>query len=1120
MSERDPQNPYFSPLVEASAGSGKTYQLSKRFLNLVASGAQPATILTITFTVKAAGEMRSRIIMEATKLLSDEVSQKEFDCRMKYFYNTAIKQGLITQRPKSALQTAKEILSATQSLKISTIDSLFNEWVSRFPWEAGQNAEGKVTLPYPYRIVDDCEQKKIEDVVWARFFIELQKQNGDAFIKHLVTTSDRGTLTIDLQLKELERYHGFIWQIETENSSTFFAHSLPSLREELIDEKLLINWLKKDLETIARQTSKAEEFCQSIASLSFHKLQKSRLLTQSGKISGTFIKGKKREMLSESILRVEETISLYQAFHKLKFLNEMGSLFFKIYRNWLSIYDQVKYKMGVVSFSDLTKACYRLFSQEAGMGASWLIQKQIKHLLIDEFQDTSLLQWEIFEKLTCELLSGQGVAADGVVPTTFIVGDRKQSIYGFREADPIVMDLAQATYNQLGGIRLSLNQSFRTAQVILDFINRVFDRLIGSHFGKHETAKLDGKQVVPDVGRVVMSQIFTSGTDDSLSSLEKEAKFVAEFLKNALSHPQDWPIFDKKLGDFRPLRASDCCVLYRSSTHADIFEQAMRELALQTRREERKGFFSRREVKDLLALLKFLAFPGDEIALFTFLRSPFAGLSDLAMVEILSKLKDAGESTLAQPRSDLLWQILSELNPQFSDILNEFRQQVDKEPAHILMARIFRKLGIFRTSYKLYSESEAHFVNLNIMQLLEVSHRVEADGFISLSSLVSRLTQMAEIDGIGVAGGGQDAITLMTIHKAKGLEFGLVCVIEAYEPWFKSDLYWLKVNNGKNERGLAYVGRSEQRPENYVSFERTVRKAADQWAQESVRLLYVALTRASQYLVISGHKSIKKQLGPFYKELADAMICNEKMNFSDYEQIERGIQTVKIANDLLNAKHLSNTTNSSEKIISGVVLKDATLVSPNQELDSWHEVSSHVFQREHKMLGKLIGSYIHTGLEAFIKKQIWQESECWQKFVEKPVRRQFLDISLSRLASLREEVKREVYENLVSENFQNLLKNAISFWSEQALVYRESGILMRGVADLIIRKSEEEIIVVDFKTIPLQNMPCQTLRELCIARFYHKQLLWYAKALRAMYPLCRIRYGVWFTYLKVFVDLT
>ena len=143
-----PQNPYESYIVPASAGSGKTYQLSRRFLNLVGAGADPGAILTVTFTRKAAGEMRSRILEEATQLISNRDAQVAFEQRLADYRSAANSVDRTTHSAslgrdprllaplRSAEHTGRLILASSQLLRITTIDSLFYEWVAKFPWEA------------------------------------------------------------------------------------------------------------------------------------------------------------------------------------------------------------------------------------------------------------------------------------------------------------------------------------------------------------------------------------------------------------------------------------------------------------------------------------------------------------------------------------------------------------------------------------------------------------------------------------------------------------------------------------------------------------------------------------------------------------------------------------------------------------------------------------------------------------------------------------------------------------------------------------------------------------------------------------------------------------------------
>jgi ATP-dependent exoDNAse (exonuclease V) beta subunit len=163
----NPQNPYASYIVKASAGCGKTYQLSRRFLYLVAAGADPFSILTITFTKKAAAEMRERILSDASMLLKDKDLARSFNQEIAAMHTWAISETPYPpQKPKTAEQTAKAILSGTQLLKISTIDSIFMDWVRKFPWEAKE--PGAAALSTKFEVLSASEKDDYDDAAWHK----------------------------------------------------------------------------------------------------------------------------------------------------------------------------------------------------------------------------------------------------------------------------------------------------------------------------------------------------------------------------------------------------------------------------------------------------------------------------------------------------------------------------------------------------------------------------------------------------------------------------------------------------------------------------------------------------------------------------------------------------------------------------------------------------------------------------------------------------------------------------------------------------------------------------------------------------------------------------------------
>ena len=216
----DPQNPYYSAMIEASAGSGKTYQLSKRFLFLVGAGSDPASILTITFTNKAALEMRERIIQEAYKLLYCSKTAKIFDDKLLCFYANKQKETeVVLKKPFLAKQTAKFILSSTQSLKVSTIDSVFYEWMMRFPL-LSSNAE---MFSEAYQILTDSTSiKKVNKDSWNKIFFEDKSEIVGVLSAIKAIKYCDNIFDVKLRVEEIFRHVTFVDYLTQQNKNVIF----------------------------------------------------------------------------------------------------------------------------------------------------------------------------------------------------------------------------------------------------------------------------------------------------------------------------------------------------------------------------------------------------------------------------------------------------------------------------------------------------------------------------------------------------------------------------------------------------------------------------------------------------------------------------------------------------------------------------------------------------------------------------------------------------------------------------------------------------------------------------------------------------------------------------------
>lgn len=1122
-----PQNPYDSFMVQASAGSGKTYQLSKRFLHLVASGAQPSQILTITFTVKAANEMRSRIISEASKLMVDKNEQEAFDQQMLQFYRmnqAAYREESYELKPVlSALEVAKSILSATQLLKVSTIDALFKEWVTKFPYEASFTG---AAFPANFQMLDPLDFDDLNRKAWLDLFrnkesLELLDLAWDALDKG---DPEKGPLSCEQRIYELFRLRTYLWQVEAMGGQSGFQDLAVPGGKGYSDLKSALGDLEEPLLRLAQETKRLEEMQAAIAARDFNRMLELRLLTKDAQVhKGTF-RAKKQEKLDQEIFLIEQTLGNFFDQKKIADLNKLGSVFYQLYDHWIMARELRKKKLVVLEFNDLTMACYQLFYGEHGLGVSWLLQQSIRHLLLDEFQDTSLLQWSVFQKLATELLSGRGASEDeGLLPTVFIVGDKKQSIYGFREADPDVMNLAEQCLRNFEKKSLPLNASFRTAGVVLDFVNGVFEKL-DPNFPIHSTAEIGGKAFIPNCGRVSVRESFES--DEALSGVEKEAEFVAAHLQKALDAEIFYPVWDKNSGHYRRLRAKDCCILYRNATHAQVFEKALRKRNIAYRLEEKKGFFDRCEIQDFMAFLHFAVYPEDLTALAHILKSPLFMLSDAELYDLFQRAHSMSESEETAYLEAVVLS-LSTMHPDISAKLGEWSTKAQSLLPHELISQVFLELEVLNKYELSFKDTEGKLARKNLVKLLELCTKLENEGAVSLPQCLQALREIEEKGELAAARENADVLTMMTIHKSKGLEYPFIILVEAGEQWYKGDRYWVKRKGEKP--GVSFIGTKAQQPLNQRSFASLMKGQESLFVGECERLLYVALTRASQFLLVTGHKPHKAGEAVFLDSLLHHM--HQQGVQSPTDQGLWSIEQMLVKEDGLAIQNEFRRNEKGSKALgyheqAWKVPSEIAIIQPHSHAtkssDVEREKSS---QRIPPLLASAVGSFIHEGIEFKTKREDWVPEEAWSRLVEKTRIGRRLSWSERRWMQLKQDSILEISMTTSSDKWNHWLSTAISTQSEMPIVHLHKNSLMRGQVDLFLEFSSE-VLIVDYKTVtPPSSMDLGlnydrlAMEVFCKDQGYQYQLWLYCKAIKEMYPHKKVIGMVWLTKLADAVEL-
>lgn len=1156
-----PRNPYKSFVVSASAGSGKTYQLSRRFLFLVAAGAEPGSILTVTFTRKAAGEMRARILQEASRLASDQTAQAQFAAELSAYYEAT---GRSVAPPLAPAAAARAILASSQALKIMTIDSVFLEWVSKFTYESSGAAAAEggaetggegAELPSPFDLLDAFEEEELDAQAWGAACAVLARgiDAGDERFAAILHALPKGSPTAArAALDRLAGNQTALWYEERRRGEALSPHELP-LDYDAVDMSSpdagtrLMATLETELTAVIGQLSREDlrnELTAAIARRDYEALVRSPLVTKAGALSKTYVTAKKRALIEREAATVEDELRRFENARRLAALNLQGASLYALYRMQRAAQAYLKRSSGRLGFSDLAQGAFRLFHQDAGAGVRFLLARTVRHLMLDEFQDTSRLQWSVFAALAGELTAGDDLAGPGELPgSVFIVGDAKQSIYGFREADPAVMGDAVRRFEGRADVA-TLSKSYRTAQVVLDFVNETFGDGALADFPPHATAEsAPGKAVIPDVGRVVLAPLLEDDPADTPQETarrgaEKEAVLVADALAAALGVADGAlpsPVFDKERGDFRPLTAGDCAILYRSGTNAELFEEALRARGIPCHKEEQHGFFGRPEVRDALSLLRFLCIPADLPALLAVLRSPFGRVEDELTVQLLDETRGAEPAD----RSRALLLALATHEPELAATLTAALARVGKEPLNAIADGALSALDAEAAyGHSLVNDAaEGLLARQNLRRLLEIALALETGSGMSPTALLGELERLAERNETGNAPAQGGSVTLMTIHKSKGLEYPLVALVDTARPWAQKDPYWVSspAENGDG-RTFYYVGTRDGAPEDDAAFDRLAADFDAGTRAECMRLLYVAMTRARQYLFVTGHRPprIRGVDGTvFYEHLRDAQLS--PMAPRTATPLSLGGVTLSVWEseprpDGIAMSAPRERTDASGDLLAGLVHeadpRASTLPSELGIVTPSHGHGEDLATAEDADAGEslpldasvpsadtaLFGTLVHSGLQAWLEDRPFDLITAWRAAVPGRERPDWLARAAAQLLAFQQD---PIWLGWRATT-------GVSIRCELPLVHLDGHELVQGAADAVVEMPDGPVLVIDFKTTLFLagTEPSEAaLRAFCRRRGFEGQLGSYARALRAIEPGRTVSALVYFVERQAFVPL-
>ena len=495
-------------------------------------------------------------------------------------------------------------------------------------------------------------------------------------------------------------------------------------------------------------------------------------------------------------------------------------------------YRKAKNALSGRDFDDLLSMAVEMLRENEDIRAR--TARGIKFLLIDEFQDTDATQLEI-ARLLIEHSEG---------PALFVVGDAKQSIYDFRGAEVEVFQEARTGANEV----IPLARNFRTVPEVLNFVNDFFRtsgllRSVEPDYVPLEThrAASDGRRIE----FVIPEKIEDASADDYRS---EEARLIAWRLDEMCRGAGRLNVYDNHSERARPAEFGDVALLFRSMSSVYLYEEALRNRGIPYNVVAGAGFYERQEVTDLRNLLTVLVDPHDEMALLGFLRGPMAGLSDESLVRLCRKTSLVNAMCGKHAPEDF---------PQ-SDRLAAARELIDDLRAHSEMPlSAFLRYVLDRTGCEAIALTQFLGVQkaYNVRKIADLADDFARTKPAKLAAFVQYLDQIAGKEEIregdaALQPQGSGAVTLMTIHKSKGLEFPIVVVPDLSRERKGPDLRDVAVHA---TLGMAARPTDDRGEKMKPAIHEAINAAAkEKDAAEHARVLYVAMTRARDWLLLGG----------------------------------------------------------------------------------------------------------------------------------------------------------------------------------------------------------------------------------------------------------------------------
>ncbi|MBL4762441.1 MAG: UvrD-helicase domain-containing protein, partial [Gammaproteobacteria bacterium] len=777
----------------------------------------------------------------------------------------------------------------------------------------------------------------------------------------------------------------------------------------------------------------------------------------------------------------------------------------------LEYYQQIKLERRVLDFPDLEWKVYCLLSQaHYPQWVQYKLDQRIDHFLFDEFQDTNPTQWQMIRPLLEEFAD----AADPRQRSIFLVGDEKQSIYGFRRADWRLQGAAtQWLTDAVAAQHFTLDESRRSAPAIINFVNHLFSEDSLPGFQTHSTVHKNQwgyVEIFPPIAadEMVVDDIAADDHQQTMRNplqqprhIKRDTRFyregqqIAEKIEQLINRKTS--ILDGE--EYRAINYADILILVRARKHVGDYEKACREAGIPILGMERSAFLQRLEISDLECLLRVLISPENNLALAQVLRSPIFAASNEDLM-LLAQQKDGPWFQRLLKVSETLDSHSALSRAAFW--LSEWKKSVGRIPVHDLLDKIYAQSNLLAR----YRASTPPLLQLrvqaNLNQFMALALEIDSGRYPSLAKFLNTLETLRGSDDAPDEQGGHtgQAVRLMTIHQSKGLESPVVFLADTTQGRSKAKGYTPLINWPPEDKKPDYFylcGKKSQRDRHS---ERFLEAQQQREQQEDRHLMYVAVTRARQILIVTSTEAKKDEENGWYATLCKAMPDIEDTEEAEATKEKAFTSLMYVTGEPVKIMAKKPPPEKHSYNIPEALLKTWSL-SPSITTLAPSQLTPHSTATSIDADGQLRGIVIHRCLQLLTDPTDVPADQ----LIKQLATEQNISAADARLETWLNEAQALVK----TEKLQHLFNSDhyTHAYNEMPLSYAQDDTHIQGFIDRLIIK-DDLVSIIDYKTH--QVTEAETLQSL--TAHYRPQMAYYQTGIEKLWPGKKVRSYLLFTH--------